>query len=248
MVLYDASTPAYKYTGFIGTATATVVTNTFSPPANSVIVVVIEAIESFTDAWTTPTVTDSLATHLTWSIAASQADTASSFGAVWVAWASCPSAQTNMTVSVGLAVGAGQYISTALVAPYVVTGAYATAPITNIQQGISSTQSASSVLTPIYNDSALFMVATRMATSATTDTAGTGCFAPVAVAAGGGSYGVAYLGTSGVFTNTVASTAATVALNTTDAGNVWQWIAFEVAPPHGTPAAGTGWILGGVAF
>jgi hypothetical protein len=247
-VVYDSSTPAHTYTGFVGTATTTVVTNSFSPPSDSVLVVVIEASESYNETWNIPTVTDSLGSPLTWSIAASQADSTSSFGAVWVAWAACPTAQTNMTVSVGLGVGAGQYISTAVVAPIVVTGAYATAPIANINQGISATQAASFAMSPIYSGSALFMVTTRMTGTATIDTAGTGLHAQVAVAAGAAAYDVAFLGTAGTFTASTASTPITLALNTADTGNTWQWIAFEVTPPHGTLAAGTGWVIGSVAF
>lgn len=246
-VVYSSTTPSDTESGWVGTQSTTIVSNAFSPPANSLIVVVVSASEGFNSVWDTPTFTDSLGSHLTWTLARAQADSVASFGACWVAWANCPSAQTNMTVSVTLGIAdASQYILGAMLQPLVFTGADTTAPIVNISSGLSSTNSASVGMTPIYAGSNLLIAAARIATDATADTAGAGCYLKTSYVFGA-AHGIAWYGTSTNPTAT-AGNPQTMALTTTDTGNAWQYVAFEIAPPHGAPAAGTGWVIGGVEW
>lgn len=244
---YSSTTPAATQSGWLGTSSVNVVSNTFSPPAASLIVVALGAQESFTSAWNVPTFTDSLGSHLTWTIARTQADTQQSFGACWVAWAYCASAQTNMTVTATMSIAdAGQYIGGALLAPIVFTGADTIAPIVNVVAGVSTSASVSAVVSPIYTGSNLLMVATRTTANATASTAGSGCYLKESYVFGA-AYGVVWLGDN--ITPTATSGAdETLALQTTDSGNVWQYIAFEVAPPHAPPAIGTGWVVGAIEW
>lgn len=164
------------YSGFLGTQTVSVTSAAFSPGAGTVLVVKVNALESFFSAWTVPTITDSLVGHLTWTLAGTQADATTTVGASWVFWAPCPSAQTNMTVTIGAGVGAGQYVALMHIEIEIVTGASATNPIINVTKGIHSGSPLSISITPTYTGSAVSCQATRTDGSgvATGDVAGTG--------------------------------------------------------------------------
>lgn len=237
------STPTPTYTGFIGTQTATVTSTTFSPPANSLIIVVVNAYESFNNVWGAATATDSLGSHLTWTVEP-QADSTQSVGGVWVAYAQCPSAQTNMTVSVSLDAGSGQYVFLAELSVIVQTGAHATTPIVNITKGTAAASPCSASITPSNTGSALMLAVTKIASTATADTAGTGMYLSTVSNHGTASMDAAWYGTVSGFTATTSGSAVAQSVATTDASPVFQYIAFEVAPAAGgsTPisAAETG--------
>lgn len=119
----DASTPAAKH----GSQTVpALVSNSFSPPAGSQIWVFWGANDDPNSGQpAAPTITDSLGTHLTWnqtdwSRAADTSNIGNGQAAIW--WANCPSAQTNMTVTVtnGSQANSGE---DAHLAPVVFTGA-----------------------------------------------------------------------------------------------------------------------------
>lgn len=236
-------------TGFLGTPATTVTTPAFNVAAGGLIVVVAEAYESFTSTWAAPVFTDSLGTHLTWTLTKAQVDPAN-FAATWVAWARSPSAQTGMTASVTITLNdSGQYLPSAMASAFTFTGQDTTTPVLNVLSGTSSTGSAAVTMTPVYSGSFLFLAATRVMTggSPTVDTAGTGNYAAVA-SAFGASYGVAWAGTSSGPAAATANVNQTLALSTTDTPAGWQYIAFEIAPPHAAPPAGTGWTIGGIAW
>lgn len=96
----DASTPALKLVPISGTSVAS---NTFSPPASSVIVLMVVTIGPSNVASSVSSVTDSLGSHLTWALisgARCNTNNVGNLGGTCEVWyASCPSAQTNMTVT-----------------------------------------------------------------------------------------------------------------------------------------------------
>lgn len=103
-----ASTPAPTTWG-MNTATAT--TASFSPPASSVIFIVVSTSMGASGSQQISSVTDNLATHLAWAqlksaggtaAIANPPESASWDGEVEVWWAVCASAQTAMTVTVTL--------------------------------------------------------------------------------------------------------------------------------------------------
>lgn len=120
----DASTPALKKVPVTGTSVAS---NTFSPPANSVIVLVVVTIGPSTAASSVSSVTDSLGSHLTWALitgARSNTNNTGNLGGTCEVWyASCPSAQTNMTVTPTYTNPAGAGDNEGFVLPIVFTGA-----------------------------------------------------------------------------------------------------------------------------
>lgn len=107
----DASTPLSK--AIVGSATSQV-SNTFSPPAGSVVVLMVSVGAAAGSSQSVASVTDSLAGHLTWGLINGPTDGTGGninarenvsigggvTGATAEMWyASCPSAQTNMTVT-----------------------------------------------------------------------------------------------------------------------------------------------------
>lgn len=96
----DASTPALKLVPISGTSVAS---NTFSPPASSVIVLMVVTIGPSNVVSSVSSVTDSLGSHLTWGLisgARCNTNNVGNLGGTCEVWyASCPSAQTNMTVT-----------------------------------------------------------------------------------------------------------------------------------------------------
>src|SRR5579862_1622621 len=97
----DASTPAYATHDDAGGANPALASTSFSPPAGSLIVCVA-ASATGGGTQSANTITDSLGTHLNWTSRASAlgTDGSNTWGcaSIWVA--DCPSAQTNMTVTV----------------------------------------------------------------------------------------------------------------------------------------------------
>lgn len=120
----DASTPTFKPVPISGTSVAS---NVFSPPANSVIVLMVVAIGPSGAASSVSSVTDSLGSHLTWGLipgARSNTNNAGNLGGTCEVWyASCPSAQTNMTVTPTYTNPAGAGNAEGFVLPIVFTGA-----------------------------------------------------------------------------------------------------------------------------
>lgn len=96
----DASTPAPKNVPISGTSVAS---NSFSPPAGSVIVLMCVVIGPSGSAASVTSVTDSLGSHLMWGLipgARSNTNNVGNLGGTCEVWsASCPSAQSNMTVT-----------------------------------------------------------------------------------------------------------------------------------------------------
>lgn len=96
----DASTPALKKVPISGTSVAS---NSFSPPAGSVIVLMCVVIGPSGSATSVTSVTDSLGSHLTWALitgARSNTNNVGNLGGTCEVWyASCPAAQTGMTVT-----------------------------------------------------------------------------------------------------------------------------------------------------
>ena len=110
-ILIDASTPTVKTITGSSTSTAS---NSFSPPANSVIFCLVAVGNLTGNTQTVTSVTDSLGSHLTWTLMNGPTDgtganqnarsnaqigggVTGATAEVW--WASCPSSQTSMTVT-----------------------------------------------------------------------------------------------------------------------------------------------------
>ena len=98
----DASTPAPTS---VGVDVTSVTSASFSPPAGSVIVLAYaDGADSGASAHSISSVTDSLGSHLTWNflVRSNTVSSGSLSGTCEFWYASCPSSQTNMTVSVTL--------------------------------------------------------------------------------------------------------------------------------------------------
>lgn len=120
----DASTPNFKDVPISGTSVASVA---FSPPANSVIVLLVVVVGPSTIVTSVSAVTDSLGSHLSWALitgARCNTNNTGNLGGTCEVWsASCPSAQTNMTVTPTYTNPAGAGNSEGIVLPIVFTGA-----------------------------------------------------------------------------------------------------------------------------
>lgn len=223
----DASSPAMTSSAFQGSSgTQAYASNTFSPPAGSVIVVAAQATQSFTDPWGTPTITDSLGSHLTWTLVTQQADVSFSGANTTAAlfWASCPSAQTNMTVTVTQSCsGSGQSVTFSSIAVDVFTGAD-TAPIGTTAKGTVTANTLSVSLTPAGSASASCIMAANVNAASVASTAGSGEYL-VNETHTGTSFVEAWYGNAAG--PTIPSTAQT--LDVVGAtGARWQYIAYEV--------------------
>lgn len=224
--------------GFLGTQTVNVTSAAFSPGAGTLIIVKVNALESFFSAWSVPTITDSLGGHLTWTLAATQADAVTTVGGAWVFWAPCPSAQTNMTVTVSLGVGAGQYVAIATLGIEVVSGSDQVNPIINITKGTHTGSPLAISITPTYTGSALSFLENKTvgAGSATTDTASAGNLILGARTNGGGSaMATGIFGSAGpTYTSTTAGGTQVMGVTSPDTTPAFQYIGFEIAVPSGT--------------
>lgn len=157
----DPSTPQLDNISMTGTSFTT--THLFSPPANSVIFVFITCVGPASGSQTVTSMSDSLGGHLSWALFTGSRDnvTVSSLtGDTEVWWAACPTAQTNMSVTVNLAVANDSAGSdpAGIIQPVVFTGA---APIQNGNATIRNSGTAatpSQTLTTSVNNSWVFGV------------------------------------------------------------------------------------------
>lgn len=234
MALALGTSPAIKNSGFLGSSPESFASNTFSPAAGSVIVCLVFASQSYIAAWNAASITDSLATHLTWNLAASATDVtlAGQQGACWLFWASCPSSQTNMTVTPTVSVSGGQYIAFMDVAVKVYTGALTTGAVGATITGTSTSTSISPSITPTAIGSALGIMIARTVSTATANVAGTGMFvqdSQVVPAGPSASYSNIWQGTSATAPTLTSSTSpTTLPVSTTDTSNVWQYLGYEI--------------------
>lgn len=205
----DASTPAVK-----GVAPATSITsNTFSPPANSVIVVLVSPGGPSGSAQSVSSMTDNLGSHLTWALITGARSNTNSNGQlggsaeIW--YASCPSSQTNMTVTANFAINSGATVSPdSLIQPIVFTGAKTTQNgATAIDPQTGSTLPSKSVTTTAAGSWVVGVLINY--TNATGPTPGSGQ------------------------TNTINGNSA-VLTNSTDAEAFWGQIQNAVTPGSGT--------------
>jgi hypothetical protein len=249
MTLAVATSPAIKSSSFLGSTPETQVSNSFSPAAGDIITVTSYATDSFNHDWDAgePTITDSLATHLTWNLVASVFDNAATGNTVRIAlwWALAATAPGSMTASVTEATTAGQSIFGMAVAAKLWTGANTTAPIpaSNLVFGVAAAAATgvSQSITPTATGSALMMAAGNRVAGAQTNTAGTGCFL-CDNATGAGNATVAtqeWVGTSSGPTLTTSLAPATLAVSNATS-SLWTFLAYEVvpAPAPAPPAAG----------
>lgn len=234
-LVHDASSPGISSSAFQGSAASQAYTSpSFSPPAGSVIVVGAQATESFNNAWNTPTITDSLGSHLTWTLVTQQADVTfggadTSAALFWAYTASAPGTMT-VTVTQSLA-GGGQTVTFSSLAVDVWTGVDTTAPIGNTAKGILTANALPVSLTPAGSNSALLLLANNAAAASGASSAGTGeyMFEETHV---GTSFCQAWYGTAAG--PTTPATAQTLDLNGATAR--WQYIAYELkGAPTSTP-------------
>lgn len=238
----DASTPALATNGGGGNASESVTSNSFSPPANAVIVVVCLSNMTAGSSTLTGSITDSLASHLNWTEVTVSVDFSRRSGITAIWWAPVTSAPGAMTVSVTLT-ASGSAIYEMGVVPLVWTGADMTNPIGATTGGDGSTSSAnlSVSITPTQTGSALLMGANDSTTAASVS-AGSGCYAPWGFNSGGGDGSVVWFGT-GTSQPTLTSnlSAQTLTATTGVSTSVWDWFAFEVlaatTPPSYVPPA-----------
>lgn len=240
---FDSSSPAINVSGFLGSTPESVTSNTFSPPAGSVIIVSSFTCDSFNNDWPAsgfPTITDSLGAHLTWNNFANVFSNSAGTGVCRVAlwWAYCPSAQTGMSVTVTDSVTSGQYIEDLDVAVTVWTGANTTGPIgalvTNAA-GASST-SVSQAITPTALGSALVLACGQNQPAASvTLTAGSGC-AVRDTDTSNNPAGNVWLGTSLTVPTLTASLSSQTLSATSPQTHAWQYAAYEVLAAAGSPA------------
>lgn len=139
----DASTPAGK-----GVAPATsIASNSFTPPAGSVIVVLVNAGGPSNSAQSVSSMTDSLGTHLGWALitgARCNTNNVGNLGGSCEVWyAKCPTAPGSMTVTANFAVNTGATANPdSAILPLVCVGAAA------IQNGAVATDPQTSTALP----------------------------------------------------------------------------------------------------
>lgn len=217
----------------------------FSPPAGSVIVVTMTALPSAVNDWsaTPAAITDSLGTHLAWTLAADQydnADPTTYSERIAVFWAHCPAAQTGMTVTVTTGVSSSsQYVFGISVNVDVWTGADTAAAVGAVTAGQAASTAALSVdITPQAAGSALMLFAGPSFDSTANPSAGAGCYGYRP-----GSAAVYYLGewagTSAGPSLTAGTTAQALGMTWTSA-STWQYVAYEVRAAPGAAAALSG--------
>lgn len=221
-----------------GTQVATEVSNAFSPPAGSVIVVNATAISSGVSDWSaTPfAITDSLATHLTWNLFVDQYDNTDSQYSERIAvfWAYCPAGETSMTVSVTVGVTTGQYVFGITCTPDVWTGANTSGPLAAgslIHGTAASTSTLSEAMTPVAAGSALMLYGGPTFDSTANPTAGSGCYGIHPGNAAMYFLGEWY-GTSGGPTLTPNTSPVTMAMTFTGP-QTWQYVGYEVLAAGG---------------
>jgi RHS repeat-associated protein len=229
----SSTSPVVATTYYLGSSPESETSNSFSPPAESVVVVTVFADDSYNAAgWTSESMTDSLSTHLSWHLVKFQGDT-SSTGAVGVWWAYVASTPGSMTVTPTLAVGSGQYIDSMGVAVKVFTGANTTAPIGATASGDYSGQDLSVLLTPTTTGSALLLAGTDGHFTGA-PSAGSGDYVSDVMNNNNTSAAQEWAGTSSGPTLTASTSSQTLALIGGSSSAQFDYLAFEVVP------AGTG--------
>jgi hypothetical protein len=150
-IAVDTSTPALKTN-----SATTAVSNSFSPPANSLLVIVYMS----PNTTTISSITDSLGGHLTYTLRKGNHGTGDCNTEIWVA--DCPSSQTGMTVTATL--GVSVYGTIGIV---VLTGAIAAASQTGATNNASSFGAAptSSVTTTANGSLVIGTFGTRLGTT-----------------------------------------------------------------------------------
>jgi len=145
----DASTPAPD--GISRLTTSITTTHAFSPPAGSVIFVFISATGGGGgSAQDVTSVTDNLGAHLTWAEPTGVLDNirggggSGLDGVTDIYWASCPNAQTNMTITANFTVANASSTTNpaGIIQPVVFTGASTT------QTGAAAIYNSTSAATP----------------------------------------------------------------------------------------------------
>lgn len=229
-----ASSPAIRSSPYQGTAASQAwASNSFSPVANSLIVVVAGATQSFNNAWNLPTITDSVG--LTWARIDQQADVsvASNTNAtVAVFVALCPAAQTGMTVTVTQSLaGSGQTIIFSSVDVHVFTGHDTTTPVASLAKGLVAANALSVPATPGGTaGSFLLLAGANGAAASGASSAGSGEYLASETHVGTSFATAWYGGSAGPTLTTTQQT-----LDLTGASARWQYIAFEV---RGAAASG----------
>lgn len=230
MTLAPSTYSTIRNSGWVGNPTGSLASNSFSPAAGDLIVVMVEANLSYQTSWITPTITDSLGSHLTWTLRSTQTDASVSHG-VWVFAAPCPSAQTNMTVTVTAGTSDGsQYMTDMTVQAITYSGADAST-VGTIVKGSTSTQNPAISVTPTQTGSAILVAACKFASGATVPTAGSNTYLRGTASFGQSASGNGWYGTSGGPTLTSGS-AVTVNLSSGQA-TTWQYVAIEILPAGG---------------
>jgi hypothetical protein len=243
----DSSTPAVKLSGFLGSTPETQASNSFSPPAGSVITAVSWASDSFDNDWAAsyPQITDSLATHLTWNLVVAAYSNGASARtnriALWWAYAGV-SAPGSMTVSVTEETTSGQYIEGMGVACRVWDGASITAPVSSATvSGVTAagTSTGTISITPTVTGSALLMAAGNVVGSTGTNGVGSGCYLCDNAGTSPNTLGSGQLwvGTSSGPTPTTSLTPVSLSMSDTTSAP-WTYLAYEVVPPAAAAAAG----------
>lgn len=220
----DASTPAARFQTVSGTAAATTVS--FTPPAGSVIVLCCMGNDD-TTVPTAPTITDSLGTHLTYTLVGfARKGTAGSTSDGWAAIFTAP-VVTSAAMTITSTSSAISGFREQLVAPIVITGQGAT-PVGTHSVG-------STVTLTTFTQSVLATVAGSLAIAAwldwdaatTTITAGTGCTVQASGSASGLINAVVVRRTAN---DGVAGSSKTLALSA-PSSNAQNWVYVEIVPP-----------------
>lgn len=242
----DASSPAIRSSPYQGAgASQAWASNSFSPPAGSLLVVTAQATQSYNNTWNTPTITDSAG--LTWTRLGTQADStfAGPVATVSIFYAVTPAAQSNMTVTVTQSLaGSGQTITFSSVAVGVFTGFNTGTPIALLSQGTSTAANLSVSVTPASggSGSGLFIGANNAAASSAATSAGTGEYLTDETHTGT-SFAVAHYGSTNQ--PAIATAAQTLDLVTGGSSPRWQYMAWEVRSAAANVPAGSA--SGGIA-
>jgi hypothetical protein len=229
---YDAASVGFNSANH-STTTASQASLSFTPPANSVIILNVEAIGNNTTAtWVPPmTVTDSLASHLTWTVGPAQ-DGAASGGfatGMFTAWAAVGATSPGaMTATVTLEVDASHVIDFIAVQVDIWDGADTSGPFGADASGNPiNTQNLSVSLTPTTTGSAL-VINLMDGDVAGAIAAGSGCY--LYENTGGDSGGVLWVGTSSGPTLTTSLSPENLNVTMAKATSIPGYVAYEVLP------------------
>ena len=232
----SGTSPAIAEGAYSGAATASLASNSFTPPSGAVIFVTAWASSEVAAVFNSSTITDSLGSHLTWTKVGEQnSSSGESDVVVWWAYAGAGGTAMTATPSMSVATTGGNYIGSMDVAVKIFTGANTSNPVGTVVQGQSTTSSTlAESITPEYIGSALFLAAIDNPTGHGSDatTAGTNCYQTDVDNAPGGFGALCQVdyGTSGGPTLTTSLSPLTLTINTTDTSPIFEYIGFEVVP------------------